>query len=80
MFPIGDGIYDKITSCEVGQIVWETAKYEFLGNNVHEFAGNSLENMMKLSVARKSIDNITVVMIGFDNLNRCLFEQTTPKM
>lgn len=32
---------------------------------------------MKLSIARKTLDNITVVMIGFDNLEKVLFDKTT---
>ncbi|EAS03946.2 serine/threonine phosphatase 2C (macronuclear) [Tetrahymena thermophila SB210] len=70
-----DGIYDKLTSQEIGQIVWDTTKNEALGENIHEFAGKSVENIMKLSIARKTLDNITVVMIGFDNIEKLLFDK-----
>lgn len=43
---------------------------------MHEFSGKSVENIMKLSVSRKTLDNITVVMIGFDNLERILFDKS----
>ncbi|KAL4473310.1 hypothetical protein ABPG73_013000 [Tetrahymena malaccensis] len=72
-----DGIYDKLTSQEIGQIVWDTTKNELLGENIHEFAGKSVENIMKLSIARKTLDNITVVMIGFDNIEKLLFDKNT---
>jgi hypothetical protein len=43
--------------------------------NVHEFAGKAVETLLRFTLYKKSMDNITVVMIGFDALKRRLFTQ-----
>ena len=60
---IGDGIFDKLSNEEVIKAVWQTP----LGavKSVHDFTGKAIENVMKLSLQRKSFDNVTVVMLGF---------------
>jgi hypothetical protein len=40
--------------------------------NVHEFSGKSIENIMKMSLLRKSFDNVTTVFIGLRNLENKL--------
>ena len=37
--------------------------------NVHEFCGKAVENIMKLAFNKKTLDNVTVVMIALDGLN-----------
>lgn len=40
---------------------------------MHEFCGTAVDTVFRFSFARKTTDNITVVVIGFDNLKRQLF-------
>lgn len=35
---------------------------------IHEFIGKSIENIMKQALMRKSFDNVTVVIVGLNNL------------
>ena len=64
IFSIGDGIYDQITNQEVVECVWMTAK----GNtqSVHSQAGLGVDMILKTSLARKSLDNVTCVLIAFE--------------
>lgn len=39
---------------------------------IHEFGALAIENVMKCSFFRRTLDNITVVLIGFSNLKRNL--------
>lgn len=54
-----------MSNSEIIQIVWETLKREE-GNfkNIHEFCGLAVENVMKLAFHKKTLDNITVVMVA----------------
>jgi protein phosphatase 2C family protein 2/3 len=62
-----DGIYDKLSTKDVGEIVWLSKEIQ-KSSNVHQFCGNAVESIMKVSLARKSYDNITAVIIGFNSL------------
>jgi len=48
------------------EVVWDTFKRD-KGTfaNLHEFCGRAVENIMKLAFNKKTLDNITVVMIAF---------------
>ena len=52
---------------DVGDTVW-MSKDLLKSSNVHQFCGNAVESIMKVSLARKSYDNITAVIIGFNSL------------
>lgn len=40
---------------------------------MHDFSGIAVDTILKFALGRKSMDNVTVVMIGFDNLKHKLF-------
>jgi len=37
---------------------------------VHDFSGIAVDTIFKFALGRKTMDNITVVTIGFDNFKR----------
>ena len=67
-----DGIFDKLTSREVVKLVWEAAN-KSKARSIHELAGESADNIMKSSIIKKTLDNITVVMIVFENFKNKFF-------
>lgn len=69
----GDGIFDKLTSKESLRAVWE-ATYENNYNDVHGFCGKAIENLMRESLVKRTLDNITVVMVAFKNLKNGIFK------
>lgn len=60
-----DGIFDKCTSTEVNQYVWEGV-LEDRAQDVHEQCGFAVDKVLKASVAKKTMDNITVVFVAFE--------------
>lgn len=68
----GDGIYDKLSTKEVVDTVWNSTK-ENLGDNIHQACATAVENIMKAAISKRTVDNITVVMIAFSSFKNFLF-------
>ena len=64
-----DGIFDKISNRETVQWMWNSLRDEKT-TNVHEQTGKGVEWIIKNSLFRKSLDNVTVVIITFGNFDR----------
>ncbi|CAD8174005.1 unnamed protein product [Paramecium octaurelia] len=60
-----DGIFDKMNSEEVISSAWTV-----ISHDVHHFAGKAVENIMRQSMSRKTVDNVTVVFIAFPQLEK----------
>ncbi|CAK79657.1 unnamed protein product (macronuclear) [Paramecium tetraurelia] len=65
-----DGIFDKMNSEEVISSAWTV-----ISNDVHHFAGKAVENIMRQSMSRKTVDNVTVVLIAFPQLEKKFKQQ-----
>ena len=53
-------------------IVWNGTK-ENLGDNIHQVCATAVEHVMKAAIAKRTVDNITVVMIAFSSFKNYLF-------
>lgn len=63
------------------QSVWESTAVK--GKNIHEQCAKGVENILRDAIFKKTIDNITVVLISFSNFKKKLFprfskEKTNP--
>jgi len=56
----------------VVDIVWNGTK-ENLGDNIHQVCATAVEHVMKTAIAKRTVDNITVVMISFSSFKNYLF-------
>ena len=67
-----DGIFDKISNAEVVKQAWIASKKNFHSKEqpIHQICGYVVEQAMKASVAYKTLDNITVVMLAFKNFKK----------
>ena len=64
-----DGIYDQITSEEILDCAWMIFNNKEMNYNLHQKCGIIVDFILKASMARKSFDNITCVIIALkDNL------------
>ena len=61
-----------MTTKEVVDIVWNSTK-ENLGDNIHQACATAVEQIMKTAIAKRTVDNITVVMIAFSSFKNFLF-------
>lgn len=64
-----DGIFDKISNRETVQCMWNSLRDEKTVD-VHQQTGKGVECIIKNSLFRKSLDNVTVVIISFENFER----------
>ena len=53
--------------------VW-ASRYTTKAKTIHEFCGDSVESIMKIALKRKTCDNITVVLIGLENLKQAVWK------
>ena len=59
-----DGIYDQISSEEILNCAWMILKNREIKFNLHEKCGIIVDFILKASMARKSFDNITCLIIA----------------
>lgn len=76
-----DGIFDKLSNEEVAECVWmsvrDVNKESNLESstpviNVHKQIGMGVEYVIKNALLRRSLDNVTVVVIAFEGFQRKL--------
>lgn len=68
-----DGIFDKMTNKEWNDTIWNTVRKT--SGNIHKVAGECVEMVLKTSIAKRTIDNITVVIVCLRNIKRSLLSQ-----
>ena len=70
-----------MSNSDVIEMVWDTFKREE-GNfkNIHEFCGLAVENIMKLAFNKKTLDNITVVMVALEGLEKYFARKDIPNL
>jgi protein phosphatase PTC2/3 len=75
-----DGIFDKLENNESISCVWRAVhdnKFHPAVKNqakdIHKICGMGVEYVMKNSLLRRSLDNVTVVVIGFSNFKHTVF-------
>lgn len=67
-----DGIFDKLNNKDVVQCVWNGVANE-LAQNVHQQSGVGIETIIKNTLMRRSLDNVTAVIIAFSNFKKVVF-------
>jgi serine/threonine protein phosphatase PrpC len=76
-----DGVFDKMSNQDIVKCVWESCDANKWQSNptyrpaqsVHQQCGLAVESVLKNSLYRQSLDNVTVVMIAFVNFKRQVF-------
>jgi serine/threonine protein phosphatase PrpC len=76
-----DGVFDKMSNEDISRGVWESCdKNKWQQNpsfrpaqSVHQQCGLAVESVLKNALYRQSLDNVTVVMIAFQNFKRQVF-------
>ncbi len=71
---IGDGLYDKLSNEEISKTVWESINSQ-KGQNLHQALGNASESLVKTALLKKSLDNVTAIVLSFSNLES-FFQKT----
>ena len=65
---LGDGIFDKLNNIDVANCAWDSLAIK--ESDVHKQSAVAVERIMKESLIKKSLDNVTVVMVSFSGFER----------
>lgn len=63
-----DGIYDKLNNSQIVDCFWE--KYENKKKGSNSFIGDACSEVMNLAMKNYSLDNITSLIIAFEDSGR----------
>ena len=64
-----DGIYDHLTSQEILESTWKMIEKSKKNNiDIYNTCANIVDFILKMSMARKSFDNVTCLMVAFKDL------------
>ncbi len=64
---LGDGIFDKLRNDEILHKIWGYKKKGVVFNNLGELCGKITDGIIKYSMQRQSIDNLSLIFIAFKN-------------
>jgi protein phosphatase 2C family protein 2/3 len=67
-----DGIFDKLNNKEAVQCIWDSIR-DNLVLNIHYQCGVGIETILKNSLMRRSLDNVTALIIAFEGFNEAVF-------
>jgi protein phosphatase 2C family protein 2/3 len=70
-----DGIFDKMNNPEVVKSCWDSTQIR--ASDVHHQCSIAVESLMRESLIRRTLDNITVVMISLSGFKRALFPKAS---
>jgi len=79
-----DGIFDKLSTQQVHDIIWATISRHLADErpaklSVHTIIGHCVDEVLHASARSNSLDNISVVMIAFEPLLRLIDEHNRRK-
>ncbi len=82
---LGDGVFDQLTDKEVSDCIWMTFNNSTKAKNIHSQSGLAVDMVLKSSLCRRTLDNVTCVLICFDNFEKIYnnaknFVEKTPKL
>lgn len=64
---LGDGIFDKLYDDEILHKIWSFKKKGEVYNDIKDVCGKITDGIIKLSMQKQSIDNLSVIFIAFKN-------------
>lgn len=74
-----DGVFDKLTNKEIVQLVWDSIADNTQSLTPHQQASLCVDNILKTSLIRRTLDNVTTVIVQFHNLQQKLLGPLTEK-
>ena len=71
---LGDGVFDKLNNKDIIKSIWNSEEY---CKDYHKFTANCLDNLMKEVFMSRSTDNISAIIITYENFHRFYTEGLT---
>ena len=73
---LGDGVFDKLTDEDVVETVWKSTKLKC--DDLHQQSSIAVEDILKESLLRRSMDNVTAIMISLQGFQKAMFPNEPP--
>lgn len=67
-----DGIFDNLGNKEIVDGIWEMSRSKHRSKDFHKQCALTVDLIMKAAMAKRSMDNVTVIFIAFDNFEQAL--------
>ena len=64
---VGDGIFDHLGNNDILKMIWGFKKKGNIIENIHLYSGNITDAIIKYSMRKLSLDNVTAIFIAFEN-------------
>lgn len=76
---LGDGVFDVLSSEDVINHAWSVARQSFQGaRDIHSITGRMVNGLLHESMVQASLDNLTVILITFNNFDSFVRSGNTP--
>ena len=62
-----DGIFDRLDNDKIFKKIWEYKKPGKIINDIHTFCAQITDGVIKYSMEKDSVDNVSVIFIAFKN-------------
>ena len=69
-----DGIFDRLDNDRIFKKIWEYKKQGKVINDIHTLCGQIADAIIKYSMEKDSVDNVSVVFIAFKNFEKLMKE------
>jgi serine/threonine protein phosphatase PrpC len=74
-----DGIFDELTNHDVIDCAWLTMDESTRSNKIHVQTTIAVDMVMKTAMTRKSLDNVTCVLVAFQNFENHFMKYQKPQ-
>ena len=80
MLTCSDGIFDKLSTQNVHDIIWTVITHNIGDKNktVHQIIGFAVDEVLHAAARSNTLDNISVVMIAFEPLIKLIESYRNP--
>ena len=65
-----DGIFDRLDNDKIFKKIWEYKKPGKIINDIHTFCAQITDGVIKYSMEKDSVDNVSVVFVAFKNFEK----------
>ena len=69
-----DGIFDRLDNDKIFKKIWEYKKPGKIINDIHTFCAQITDGVIKYSMEKDSVDNVSVIFIAFKNFENKMKE------
>lgn len=62
-----DGIFDYLENDKILKMIWKFKRKGNIVENIHQYSGDIADSVLKYSMKKLTVDNVTVIFIAFQN-------------